>query len=155
MHNCHFRDSWRLGLKGKCFLEVISKLVLRLDFNMDREEASRGDAGNAFHIVGAWYEKDLCPWDLVLTFGITRRFIWYAHLSQSFQINPKRRKVTALKPAASWRYLINVKTLLYYLHFTILYKSSCDENFESSKVHLARWMDLYRRENCETASVII
>ena len=41
---------------------------------MDRQEALRRDEGNAFQIVGAWYEKDLCPWDLVLTFGITRSF---------------------------------------------------------------------------------
>ena len=45
-------------------------LVLRLD----REEALRRDEGNVFQIVGAWYEKGLCPWDLVLTFGITRSF---------------------------------------------------------------------------------
>ena len=42
---------------------------------MDREEALRRDEGNALQIVGAWYKKkDLCPWDLVLTFGITRNF---------------------------------------------------------------------------------
>ena len=44
---------------------------MRLDLNRDREEAFRRDEGNAFQIVGAWYKKDLCLWDLVLTFGIT------------------------------------------------------------------------------------
>ena len=38
---------------------------------MDREEALRRDEGNAFQILGAWYEQDLYPWNLVLTFGIT------------------------------------------------------------------------------------
>ena len=47
----------------------------KISFEIGFEHGQRRmDEGNAFQIVGAWYEKDLCPWDLVLTLGITRSF---------------------------------------------------------------------------------
>ena len=58
----------RAEARGNAFWE---REVLRLDLNMDREDALWRDEGNVFQIVGAWYEKDLCPWDLGLTFRIT------------------------------------------------------------------------------------
>ena len=51
---------------------------------MDREEALRRDEGKAFQTVGALYEKDLCPWDLVLTFG--RKYLKDLYTEQTCQL---------------------------------------------------------------------